>query len=183
MYDATSRVLWLAACTMHLIQRGNNRGACFHADDDYRRYLNDLAVLSGQVGCQVHAYALMTNHVHLLLTPERTDSASLLMKHLGQRYVQYINRTYGRSGTLWDGRTSTFIDAHTRYLALERSAAARRAAYRALFRTDLDAEMLAEIRLATNGNFALGNQRFRTPIEGTLDWRVSRKAPGRPRRE
>jgi putative transposase len=47
---------------------------------------------------------LMTNHVHLLVTPHEKDSASLLMKHLGQRYVQFINRTYRRSGTLWEGR-------------------------------------------------------------------------------
>ena len=55
-------------------------------------------------GCAIHAYVLMTNHVHLLLTPEREDSAGLLMKHLGQRYVQYVNRVYRRSGTLWEGR-------------------------------------------------------------------------------
>lgn len=55
-------------------------------------------------GCEIHAYVLMTNHVHLLLTSEKEDSAALLMKNLGQRYVQYINRTYRRSGTLWEGR-------------------------------------------------------------------------------
>lgn len=88
----------------HIIQRGNNRSACFYAEKDYRRYLDDLAELSVRSGCAVHAYALMTNHVHLLLTPARVDSAALLMKHLGQRYVQYINRTYRRSGTLWEGR-------------------------------------------------------------------------------
>jgi putative transposase len=67
----------------------------------------------------------MTNHVHLLITPERTDSASLLMKHLGQRYVQYINRTYKRSGTLWEGRfrsclaqSSDYVLACYRYIEL-----------------------------------------------------------------
>jgi putative transposase len=52
----------------------------------------------------VHVYVLITNYVHLLLTPERADSAALTMKHLGQRYVHYINRTYKRSGTLWEAR-------------------------------------------------------------------------------
>ena len=88
----------------HIIQRGNNRSACFCAEEDYRRYLDTLGTLAPKYGCAVHAYVLMTNHVHLLLTPERADSAALLMKHLGQRYVQYVNRSYRRSGTLWEGR-------------------------------------------------------------------------------
>jgi len=88
----------------HIIQRGNNRSACFYADADYRRYLDTLHEMADRHGCAIHAYVLMTNHVHLLLTPEREDSAGLLMKHLGQRYVQYVNRVYRRSGTLWEGR-------------------------------------------------------------------------------
>lgn len=88
----------------HIIQRGNNRSVCFYADEDYRRYLDTLYEMAIKFKCAIHAYVLMTNHVHLLLTPEREDSAALLMKHLGQRYVQYINRVYRRSGTLWEGR-------------------------------------------------------------------------------
>ena len=85
----------------HIIQRGNNRSACFYADEDYRLYLDHLKEQADKYGCAIHAYVLMTNHVHLLLTPEKENSAALLMKNLGQRYVQYINRTYRRSGTLW----------------------------------------------------------------------------------
>ena len=96
--------LSIAGIPWHIIQRGNNRSACFFMEDDYRYYLRNLHELSRQHGCAIHAYVLMTNHVHLLVTPQHTDSASLLMKHLGQRYVQYINRTYHRSGTLWEGR-------------------------------------------------------------------------------
>ena len=88
----------------HIIQRGNNRSVCFHAEDDYQFYLHYLQEFADRFGCRLHAYVLMTNHVHLLLTPEEEDSAALMMKHLGQRYVQYVNRTYGRSGTLWEGR-------------------------------------------------------------------------------
>jgi len=88
----------------HLIQRGNNRGECFFAQADYQCYLHHLAQLSAKFACAVHAYVLMTNHVHLLLSPGAADGASLLMKHLGQRYVQYVNRIYRRSGTLWEGR-------------------------------------------------------------------------------
>ncbi|MGH8569807.1 MAG: transposase [Gammaproteobacteria bacterium] len=89
---------------LHLIQRGNNRAACFFEEEDYRLYLDLLGELSDKFGCAVHAYVLMTNHVHLLLTPEKADSASLVLKHLGQRFVRYINRSYRRSGTLWEGR-------------------------------------------------------------------------------
>ena len=109
----------------HIIQRGNKRATCFYADEDYRLYLEYLEELSTKFGCAVHAYVLMTNHVHLLLTPETQDSAALLMKHLGQRYVQYINRTYRRSGTLWEGRfrscltqTEDYVLACYRYIEL-----------------------------------------------------------------
>jgi putative transposase len=96
--------LALAGIPWHIIQRGNNRALCFHAEDDYQFYLHYLKTFAEHFGCAVHAYVLMTNHVHLLLTPIREDSAARLMKHLGQRYVQYINRSYRRSGTLWEGR-------------------------------------------------------------------------------
>jgi putative transposase len=94
----------VAGIPWHIIQRGNNRSACFFTDDDYLYYLDQLQQQSANFGCAVHAYCLMTNHVHLLLTPEAITSASLMMKNLGQRCVQRINRTYRRSGTLWEGR-------------------------------------------------------------------------------
>jgi len=83
--------LSVAGIPWHIIQRGNNRSVCFLSDDDYQFYLNTLNEQAKKHGCLIHAYVLMTNHVHLLLTPEKTDSAALLMKNLGQRYVQYIN--------------------------------------------------------------------------------------------
>lgn len=84
----------------HIIQRGNDRAACFYTDEDYQYYLTTLYHQAKKYHCAIHAYVLMTNHVHLLITPKQEDSAALLMQHLGQRYVQYINRTYQRSGTL-----------------------------------------------------------------------------------
>ena len=117
--------LALAGIPWHIIQRGNNRAVCFHAEDDYQFYLHYLKAFAEQFGCAIHAYVLMTNHVHLLLTPEREDSAALTMKHLGQRYVQYINRSYRRSGTLWEGRfrscltqTEDYVLACYRYIEL-----------------------------------------------------------------
>jgi len=96
--------LLLPGVPLHLIQRGNNRSACFYAEEDYLFYLENLKLQAEQHGCAVHAWCLMTNHVHLLVTPSKPASASLMMKGLGQRFVQYINRTYDRSGTLWEGR-------------------------------------------------------------------------------
>ena len=91
--------LSIAGIPWHIIQRGNNRSACFYADENYRRYLETLEEQAQKFDCALHVYVLMTNHVHLLLTPARTESAGLLMKHLGQRYVQYINRRYRRTAT------------------------------------------------------------------------------------
>jgi REP element-mobilizing transposase RayT/predicted RNA binding protein YcfA (HicA-like mRNA interferase family) len=78
--------LALAGVAAHTIRPGNNRGACFFADEDYALYLRHLAELARLCGCAVHAYVLMTNHVHLLVTPKEAHATLLLMKHLGQRY-------------------------------------------------------------------------------------------------
>ncbi len=88
----------------HVIQRGNNREPCFLSEIDYRRYLEDLHISAEKYHCQIHAYVLMTNHVHLLVTPTEKYAISEMMQALGRRYVTYINRTYGRTGTLWEGR-------------------------------------------------------------------------------
>ncbi len=97
---------------MHVIQRGNNKQACFYSNEDYITYMVWLEEYAKEAGCQIHAYVLMTNHVHLLLTPKQDNSLAHMMKALGQRYVQYINRTYQRSGTLWEGRfRSSLVNA------------------------------------------------------------------------
>jgi len=89
---------------IHIIQCGNNRQACFYRNIDYLMYLKWLRESTLKTRCQIHAYVLMTNHVHLLITASSVDGPGQLMKQLGQRYVQYVNRTYHRSGTLWEGR-------------------------------------------------------------------------------
>ncbi|QJI32080.1 transposase [Pseudomonas sp. ADAK18] len=109
------RVL-LPGVPLHIIQRGNNRSVCFYSEDDYIFYIKNLAELAGVHGCEVHAWCLMTNHVHLLLTPSCISGAGLLMKGLGQRYVQYINRTYQRTGTLWEGRFRSCIVQQEEYV-------------------------------------------------------------------
>ena len=108
--------LVVAGMPCHIIQRGHNKSACFLANSDFLLYLKILEDQADKTACIVHAYVLMTNHIHLLLTPEKTDSASMLMKHLNQRYVQYFNRKYDRSGSLWEGRFKSCITQTENYL-------------------------------------------------------------------
>jgi putative transposase len=106
----------LSGIPVHVVQRGNNRQNCFHEAQDRSFYLLHLARLLGRSDCALHAYCLMTNHVHLLLTPARLDSCAGLMKDLGQLHTQYINRTYGRSGSLWEGRFRSCLVQSDEYL-------------------------------------------------------------------
>lgn len=215
---------------VHIIQRGNNRQACFFADEDYLFYLACLAEYAKIAGCQIHAFVLMTNHVHLLLTPGKKESAGILMKLLGQRYAQYINRKYKRSGTLWEGRFRSciiqkeeylfacqqyiemnpvragivnrpdayrwssyqanglgkhidFLRQSSLYQGLGRTDEERQASYRELFRHELEPGEIDKIRKATNGNFALGNNRFQKEVGEMLGRRVVPGKPGRPREQ
>jgi putative transposase len=213
----------------HLIQRGNNRQVCFVADEDYGFYLDWLRDYAARTGCRIHAYVLMTNHVHLLVSAERGEAPSEMMKALGQRYVQYFNRSYRRSGTLWEGRyrscptqaedyllacqryielnpvraamvdhpaeyrwssyranaqgePDALISPHAVYWSLGLGEAERQAAYRELFRHELEPGLVDEIRRATNGNFVLGGERFAEQIAAALGRRVTPGRSGRPRK-
>jgi putative transposase len=220
----------LSDIPLHVIQRGNNRQAIFFADEDYRRYLDVLHVTAGRTGCAIHAFCLMTNHVHLLLTPTSETSCAALMKQVGQQHAQYVNRTYRRSGTLWEGRFRSapvqaedyllacqrYIElnpvrarmvarpgdyrwssygvhaegrggdlplrSHALYLGLGPDAVTRQAAWRALVEEPLDPALIEEIRVATNGGFALGNAAFAAQIAAALGRRVTRGEAGRPAR-
>jgi len=113
--------LFVPGCSHHVIQRGNNRSACFFDTADYVFYLNELQLSACQFGVAIHAYVLMTNHVHLLVTPESEQSCGKMMQSLGRKYVRYINTTYRRSGTLWEGRyKSTLVDSDGYFLAVSR---------------------------------------------------------------
>ncbi|MDK9705244.1 MAG: transposase [Sulfuritalea sp.] len=189
---------------MHLVQRGINREPCFFAEEDYHCYLHWLQKSAADWNCAVHAYVLMTNHVHLLITAERPDGPARLMQSLGRRYVQYVNRAYQRSGSLWEGRyKSSAVQAeaylftcmryielnpvragmvsdpahyrwssyrhnglgqaderltpHAMYRGLGAADDERQASYRALFRSELDADALGDIRLALTQSQPLGD--------------------------
>ncbi|HEV3010087.1 MAG TPA: transposase [Burkholderiales bacterium] len=108
--------LILPGVAVHVIQRGVNRTACFLAEADYLVYLSHLRQLSAKHDCAVHAYCLMTNHVHLLLTPATAESCTALMRDLGRRYVPYFNSRHERTGTLWEGRFRSCIAESARYV-------------------------------------------------------------------
>lgn len=197
---------------VHIVQRGNNRQPCFFAKADYLFYLNRLAAFVARFQCELHAYVLMTNHVHLLLTPRIGTGISLLMKFLDQSYAQYVNYTYKRSGTLWEGRfrssvvqsqhyllacyryiemnpvrasivkhpgdyrwssyaantgdrSAIQLTPHLEYLGLSADEDRRRVVYRELFATELDRELLREIRASTLSGCPLGSDGARGGIE------------------
>lgn len=219
--------LAVAGIPWHIIQRGNNRSTCFFAEQDHRYYLKTLTEQSALHGCNIHAYCLMTNHVHLLLTPDTAEAPSLMMKNLGQRYVQYVNATYGRSGTLWEGRfksclaqdegyalccyryielnpvragmvenpgdyywssfrcnalgtSSELLSPHSHYLALGKTKVDRCRKYVELVSHQLMEDEISEIRLATQGNHAIGSESFINELTSKLGRRVTRGKAGRP---
>jgi putative transposase len=102
--------------TLHVSQRGHNRQLCFREDTDRLVYLVLLRDCLGKSGCALHAYCLMTNHVHLLVTPPDAKACATFMRNLGQRYAQYFNRRYERSGSLWEGRPHSCLVDSARYV-------------------------------------------------------------------
>ncbi len=100
----------------HIVQRGHSREPVFFEDADYLAYLEWLKEAAERYDCTIHAYVLMTNHIHILATPARRDSISLMMQYVGRCYVPYINHTYGTSGTLWEGRYKANLIQDAEYL-------------------------------------------------------------------
>ena len=100
----------------HIVQRGHSREPVFFEKEDYRAYLNWLKEASERYECAIHAYVLMTNHIHILATPKARNSISMLMQYIGRHYVPYINYTYGTSGSIWEGRYKSNIIHDEAYL-------------------------------------------------------------------
>jgi len=105
----------------HLVARGNNRLPCFFEDQDRRVYLGYLREYSAELACEIHAYVLMTNHIHLLVTCREPGGISRFMQVLNRRYSRYFNRAHGRTGTLYEGRfRSCLIETERYFLAVMR---------------------------------------------------------------
>jgi putative transposase len=125
----------VAGVPQHVVQRGNDRQPCFFAPVDCIRYRDDLREIALREGCAVHAYVLMTNHVHLLVTPTEAGQVSRVMQALGRRYVRYVNDCYHRTGTLWEGRyKACLVDSDTYLLRC----------YRYIERNPVRAAMIAD---------------------------------------
>ncbi len=107
---------YLPGIPAHVVQRGNSRQAVFYCDEDYSRYLEWLREGINRYGCRLHAYVLMTNHVHLLVTPLSREAISRVIQYVGRNYVTYVNRCYGKSGTLWEGRHKGCLVSDEGYL-------------------------------------------------------------------
>jgi putative transposase len=88
----------------HVIHRGNNRAQLFASTDDFIVFRNCIQSASERTGCQIHAYVLMTNHVHLLMSQPHSGAIGKMMQSVGGRYARYFNDRFGRTGTLWEGR-------------------------------------------------------------------------------
>lgn len=105
--------LAFAGHLLHIVHRGVNRSACFAEDADRTFYLGLLQELLPEKACRLHAYVLMTNHVHLLITPDEESAASHLMKAVAQRYAQRCNKRWRRTGPFWEGPfKSSLVDSH-----------------------------------------------------------------------
>jgi len=107
---------YLAGAPCHVVTRGNDRTACFFAEQDYEFYLECLSSACDRYHVALHAYVLMTNHIHLLMTPEDKEGISRVMQSIGRRYVQSINTRYKRTGTLFEGRHKASLVDTENYL-------------------------------------------------------------------
>ena len=113
--------LCLPGVPQHIIQRGINRQACFVSDKDFSAYAYWLDKSARKYQVAVHSWVFMTNHVHILVTPQTEQGVSRMMQAIGRHYVRYFNHTYGRTGTLWEGRfKSCLVDAEDYLLACHR---------------------------------------------------------------
>lgn len=111
----------LPGIPQHVVQRGNNRLPCFLDDEDRQRYLQCLLQALDRFGCRLHAYVLMSNHVHLLLTPGEAGALSRLMHTFARNYAGLFNGRHGRTGTLWEGRyKACLVDSGPYFLACSR---------------------------------------------------------------
>lgn len=105
----------------HIIIRGNNRQPCFQSSQDCAIFLKSLAIACREYQVSVHGYVLMHNHIHILATPIHSDSIGRAVQSLGSRYVQYFNKKYNRSGTLWEGRYKSYlVDTEMYFLECQR---------------------------------------------------------------
>ncbi len=212
---------------VHIVHRGHSRDPVFFEDEDYSTYAYWLGEASKRYGVQIHSFVLMTNHVHILITPPGTTSTSSFMQYIGRRYVPYMNQKYGKSGSIWEGRYKAsliqaedyflatmryvelnpvragmvespshyrwssfchnsgirkirFVQNHPVYTSLATYDEGRFEAYKELFRSQLDLEVMKQISDAWLTGTPLGNDYFREKVESQLSLKVGQYRRGRP---
>lgn len=107
---------FLPGVPVHVVQRGHSREAVFYEDEDYLAYLHWLGEGAERYKVDIHAYVLMTNHIHILATGHLKDGITRMMQYIGRHYVPYINHTYGTSGSIWEGRYKASLIHDEEYL-------------------------------------------------------------------
>ncbi len=212
---------------VHIVQRGHSKDPVFFEDDDYNAYLRWLNEAASRYSVELHAYVLMTNHIHLLATPIDKDGITRMMQYIGRYYVSYINHSYGTSGSIWEGRYKSnliqsenylltcmryielnpvranmvrspayyrwssyryngqgkeddLITPHNLYILLGKRKVSRLEAYKALFKTHLEQDILTDLRAAWQTGTPLGNDYFKEMIESKLKCKVGQARRGRP---
>ena len=112
---------YLPSVPVHIVQRGHSRDTVFFEAQDYATYAYWVKEASKKYCVAVHAFVLMTNHIHLLMTPREGRDVSLFMQFVGRRYVPYINHKYGKSGSIWEGRyKASLVQEETYFLTVMR---------------------------------------------------------------
>ncbi len=162
--------MYIPGFPYHIVQRGNNRDACFIEPANYQFYLDLWQKKSKRYAVAVQAYWLMTNHTHFLITPTTETSISNITKVVGSRYALYINRCYGRSGTLWEGRHRPSLVQSERYLL---------ACYRYIEMIPVRASMLArpeEYQWSSYGVNGWGDSSWLQPHQEYLNLGATTKA-------
>ena len=101
---------------LHIIHRGNNRQDIFKSEDDIVRVKEDISNSLSKSDCSLHAYVIMTNHLHLLITPKSKEQLAVFMQSMANRYVLYFNAIHQRTGTIWEGRFKSCLVDSEHYL-------------------------------------------------------------------
>jgi len=173
----------LPGLPQHVLQRGVDRQAIFFSDDDYCFYLECLGEYAARRGIGLHAYCLMTNHIHLLLTAPSVEALAGLMQDVGRRYVLHVNRTRQRSGALWQGRYKTSFLQSDRYLL----PCMRYVEFNPVRARQVEApgqyQAWTLIRAATQQGVVAGDELFADDIGRRLGRSVAARPRGRPRRQ
>ncbi len=101
---------------LHIMHRGNNKQIIFESEEDMVRIKEDIAHALSKTGCALHAYVIMSNHLHLLITPQSKKDLATFMQTMANRYVRYFNAKYDRTGTIWEGRFKSCLVESELYL-------------------------------------------------------------------